>query len=41
MNNKLIDQVISHAGAVRCIAYDREGKLYTGGSNGVVKVWNL
>lgn len=40
-DNRLIDQLLSHNGAVRCLEYDKNGKLYAGGSDGVVRVWNL
>ena len=40
-DNSLIDQVISHNGEVRCLQFDKSGKLYSGGSDGVVRVWNF
>lgn len=40
-DNRKVDQVISHNGAVQCLQFDKSGKLYSGGSDGVVRVWNL
>ena len=40
-DNRLIDQLVSHNGEVRCLAYDRSGKLYSAGSDGSVRIWNL
>ena len=40
-DNALIDQLHSHKGIVRCLAVDRVGKIYTGGSDGTLRIWNL
>lgn len=40
-DNRLVDQLISHNGEVRCLTYDKAGKLYAAGSDGVVRIWNL
>ena len=40
-DNSLIDQLISHNGAVRCLAIDRSSKIYSGGTDGALRIWNL
>ena len=40
-DNSLIDQLISHNGQVRCLAIDRSSKIYSGGSDGALRIWNL
>jgi WD40 repeat protein len=40
-DNALLDQLISHNGPVRCLAIDRSGKIYSGGSDGALRIWNL
>jgi WD40 repeat protein len=32
---------MSHNGPVRCLAIDRSGKIYSGGSDGSLRIWNL
>ncbi len=41
LDNRHIDQLISHNGAVNCIQVDKTGKIYSAGSDGKVRVWNL
>ena len=40
-DNRHIDQLVSHNGAVRCLTFDKLGKIYAGGSDGVLRIWNL
>ena len=39
-DNSLIDQLISHSGPVRCLAVDKNSKIYSGGSDGALRIWN-
>jgi WD40 repeat protein len=39
--NNLLEQVYSHNGPVKCLSFDRTGKLYSGGSDGILRIWNL
>ena len=41
VDNRLVDQIMSHNGALNCLAYDRSGKLYSAGSDGSVRIRNL
>lgn len=41
LDNQLLDQVISHVGPVKCLCFDLTGKLYSGGSDGTLRIWNL
>lgn len=41
VDNRHIDQLISHNGPVNCLQYDKSGKIYSAGSDGSVKIWNL
>jgi len=34
-------QLTSHNGPVRCLAFDRSGKMYSGGSDGTLRIWNF
>lgn len=40
-DNRHVDQLLSHNGPVNCIQVDKSGKIYTGGSDGIIRVWNL
>lgn len=40
-DNTLKDQLMSHNGPVRCLAIDRSSKIYSGGSDGALRIWNL
>ena len=39
--NNHLDQVFSHNGPVRCLVFDRASKLYSGGSDGTLRIWAL
>jgi WD40 repeat protein len=36
-----MDQVCDHLGAVKCLSYDKSGKLYSGGADGILRIWTL
>ena len=40
-SNEHLDQLRSHNGRVRTLAFDRMGKLFSGGSDGHIRIWNL
>lgn len=41
INNRHIDQLISHNGPVSCLQFDKSGKIYSAGSDGSVRIWSL
>jgi len=36
-----LDQLQSHNGPVRCLAVDKSSKIYSGGQDGALRIWNL
>jgi WD40 repeat protein len=40
-DNSHLDQLHSHNGPVRCLAVDKSSKIYSGGQDGGLRIWNL
>ena len=36
-----LEQLHSHNGPVKCLSIDKSGKIYSGGQDGALRIWNL